>query len=78
MSHQMIALLMGLAPIVLFGLIYAIHLVRVASGEVEADSSAHPADRAEEVNSLNEELRGVRLELRALREALEQGNNCRH
>ena len=76
MSHQMIALLMGLTPIVLFGLMYTIHIVRAARGEVVADSGEQAAGRAADLDSLDEELRGVRLELRALREALERDDNC--
>ena len=79
MSQQEIALMLGLFPIVLFAGVYVGHLVREARRIGAAEKTAHNDDYSiDEVHkhaSLTEELRGVRLELRALREALVRGEH---
>lgn len=79
MSQQEIAVTLGLLPIVLFAGVYVVHLVRQARRIGTAGKTAHSdeysIDEAYEHGSLTEELRGVRQELRALREALERGEH---
>lgn len=79
MSQQEIAVTLGLLPIVLFAGVYVAHLVRqarrIGAAEKTAHSDEYSIDEVHENAILTEELRGVRLELRALREVLERGEH---